>query len=186
MGRTPAKVTSESNGFRFTLIDPVTVLDESAEVGKRSGTTCSSGADSATWPMLTFSPIGVSTRRLPTRRPIPKGCGATHEAEGSLDILPEFERGLDDIEGFSRTSTSSGSSIARRDRASWRIRRADDRPPRRLRHAFAAAAEPIGLTVVQLLRPRWTHPARARRGHARRHAGFSTSSRICRTCRTRR
>ena len=31
MGRTPAKVTSESNGFRFTLIDPVTVLDESAK-----------------------------------------------------------------------------------------------------------------------------------------------------------
>jgi iron(III) transport system substrate-binding protein len=31
MGRTPAKVTSESNGYRFTLIDPVTVLDESAK-----------------------------------------------------------------------------------------------------------------------------------------------------------
>jgi iron(III) transport system substrate-binding protein len=31
MGRTPAKVTSASNSFRFTLIDPVTVLDESAK-----------------------------------------------------------------------------------------------------------------------------------------------------------
>jgi iron(III) transport system substrate-binding protein len=31
MGRTPAKVTSQSNGYRFTLIDPVTVLDESAK-----------------------------------------------------------------------------------------------------------------------------------------------------------
>jgi iron(III) transport system substrate-binding protein len=31
MGRTPAKVSSESNSFRFTLIDPVTVLDESAK-----------------------------------------------------------------------------------------------------------------------------------------------------------
>jgi ABC-type Fe3+ transport system substrate-binding protein len=30
MGRTPAKVTSQSNSFRFTLIDPATVLDESA------------------------------------------------------------------------------------------------------------------------------------------------------------
>ena len=30
MGRTPANVTSASNAFRFTLIDPVTVLDESA------------------------------------------------------------------------------------------------------------------------------------------------------------
>ena len=31
MGRTPAKVTSQSNSYRFTLIDPVTVLDESAK-----------------------------------------------------------------------------------------------------------------------------------------------------------
>jgi len=31
MGRTPARTTSESNRFRFTLIDPVTVLDESAQ-----------------------------------------------------------------------------------------------------------------------------------------------------------
>ncbi len=31
MGRTPARVTSASNSFRFTLIDPVTVLDESAK-----------------------------------------------------------------------------------------------------------------------------------------------------------
>jgi iron(III) transport system substrate-binding protein len=30
MGRMPAKVTSQSNSFRFTLIDPATVLDESA------------------------------------------------------------------------------------------------------------------------------------------------------------
>ena len=34
MGRTPAKVTSQSNSFRFTLIDPVTVLDESAKWDK--------------------------------------------------------------------------------------------------------------------------------------------------------
>jgi len=31
MGRTPARTKSESNRFRFTLIDPVTVLDESAQ-----------------------------------------------------------------------------------------------------------------------------------------------------------
>lgn len=31
MGRTPAKTTSQSNSYRFTLIDPVTVLDESAK-----------------------------------------------------------------------------------------------------------------------------------------------------------
>lgn len=32
---------------------------------------------------------------------VPKGCGAKHEAEGILEILPELEQGLTDIEGFS-------------------------------------------------------------------------------------
>ena len=32
---------------------------------------------------------------------VPKGLGAKHEAEGELEILPEFELGLTDIEGFS-------------------------------------------------------------------------------------
>ncbi len=32
---------------------------------------------------------------------VPKGCGATHEAEGVIEILPEYELGLTDIEGFS-------------------------------------------------------------------------------------
>ena len=31
---------------------------------------------------------------------IPKGPHAKHEAEGELRILPEFEIGLTDIEGF--------------------------------------------------------------------------------------
>ena len=46
-------------------------------------------------------PIGFV--RSPYRDPgeIPKGCGAKHEAEGVLEILPEYESGLTDIEGFS-------------------------------------------------------------------------------------
>jgi tRNA (adenine37-N6)-methyltransferase len=32
---------------------------------------------------------------------VPKGLGAKHEAEGVLEIKPEFELGLIDIEGFS-------------------------------------------------------------------------------------
>jgi hypothetical protein len=32
---------------------------------------------------------------------IPKGLGAKHHGEGILRILPEFELGLIDIEGFS-------------------------------------------------------------------------------------
>jgi tRNA-Thr(GGU) m(6)t(6)A37 methyltransferase TsaA len=32
---------------------------------------------------------------------IPKGLGARHTAEGSLELLPEFEAGLQDLDGFS-------------------------------------------------------------------------------------
>lgn len=32
---------------------------------------------------------------------IPKGLGAEQKAEGSLEVFPEFEAGLQDIEGFS-------------------------------------------------------------------------------------
>jgi len=32
---------------------------------------------------------------------VPKGLGAKHEVNGVLDVLPEFEVGLTDIEGFS-------------------------------------------------------------------------------------
>ena len=32
---------------------------------------------------------------------VPKGLGAKHSAEGILEVLPQFEAGLRDIEGFS-------------------------------------------------------------------------------------
>ena len=32
---------------------------------------------------------------------VPKGFGAQHRAEGTIEILPEYEPGLTDIEGFS-------------------------------------------------------------------------------------
>ena len=51
-----------------------------------------------TWQMI---PIGVIQTSYSDRSQIPKGCGAEHSAEGVLEILPEFEEGLKDIEGFS-------------------------------------------------------------------------------------
>ena len=51
--------------------------------------------------MFTMHPIGVVRSPFTETRQIPKGCGARHEAEGTLAILPEFELGLTDIEGFS-------------------------------------------------------------------------------------
>ena len=32
---------------------------------------------------------------------VPKGLGAKHSAEGIIEVLPQFEKGLKDIEGFS-------------------------------------------------------------------------------------
>lgn len=46
-------------------------------------------------------PIGTVISSYTETSQIPKGCGARHEAEGVLEILPEFEQGLTDIEGFS-------------------------------------------------------------------------------------
>ncbi len=50
-----------------------------------------------------FTPRAIGFVRSPytTTKSIPKGLGAKHDAEGVLEILPEFELGLTDIEGFS-------------------------------------------------------------------------------------
>jgi len=101
--------------------------------------------------MFTFSPIGVIHTPFTDTVAIPKGCGATHEAEGSLDILPEFERGLDDIEGFSHLyvlwlfDRAKGSSLVA-------YPPSDDRPHGVFATRSPQRPNPIGLTVVQLLR----------------------------------
>jgi tRNA-Thr(GGU) m(6)t(6)A37 methyltransferase TsaA len=51
--------------------------------------------------MFNRPPIGKIRSPYTETRQVPKGCGARHEAEGVLEILPEFEQGLTDIEGFS-------------------------------------------------------------------------------------
>jgi tRNA-Thr(GGU) m(6)t(6)A37 methyltransferase TsaA len=51
--------------------------------------------------MFNMRPIGKIRSPYTETSQIPKGCGARHEAEGVLEILPEFEQGLTDIEGFS-------------------------------------------------------------------------------------
>ena len=51
--------------------------------------------------MFSMRPIGFIKSPYRDKTQIPKGCGARHEAEGDLEILPEFEDGLKDIEGFS-------------------------------------------------------------------------------------
>ncbi|HEX4757222.1 MAG TPA: tRNA (N6-threonylcarbamoyladenosine(37)-N6)-methyltransferase TrmO, partial [Terracidiphilus sp.] len=51
--------------------------------------------------MFTFKPIGFVKSPFKETSSIPRGLGAKHDAEGALEILPEFEAGLMDIEGFS-------------------------------------------------------------------------------------
>ena len=48
-----------------------------------------------------MKPIGYIQSSYTDRSQIPKGCGAEHHAQGVLEVLPEFEEGLKDIEGFS-------------------------------------------------------------------------------------
>jgi tRNA-Thr(GGU) m(6)t(6)A37 methyltransferase TsaA len=51
--------------------------------------------------MYSMSPVGSVISPFKTASQIPKGRGAKHEAEGFIELEPEFEPGLDDIEGFS-------------------------------------------------------------------------------------
>lgn len=46
-------------------------------------------------------PIGFVRSPYSETTQIPKGFGAKHNAEGVIEILPEYELGLTDIEGFS-------------------------------------------------------------------------------------
>src|ERR1700694_3912472 len=51
--------------------------------------------------MFTSQPIGFVSSPYKDAMEVPKGLGAKHEADGVLNILPELEAGLTDIEGFS-------------------------------------------------------------------------------------
>ncbi len=82
---------------------------------------------------------------------IPKGPGAQHEALGILEIKPEFELGLKDIEGFSHLFV-----IWLFDRAEGfelvGIPPTDDREHGVFATRSPRRPNPIGLTVVRLLR----------------------------------
>ena len=51
--------------------------------------------------MFTPWPIGFVSTPYKETSDVPKGLGASHEAAGVITILPDFELGLTDIEGFS-------------------------------------------------------------------------------------
>jgi tRNA-Thr(GGU) m(6)t(6)A37 methyltransferase TsaA len=101
--------------------------------------------------MFVSRPIGFVSSPYQQSTEIPKGLNAKHEAEGVLKVLPEFEVGLTDIEGFSHLFVI------------WEFDKSQDfdligRPPAddRPHGVFATRSprrpNPIGLTVVALLR----------------------------------
>jgi tRNA-Thr(GGU) m(6)t(6)A37 methyltransferase TsaA len=96
-------------------------------------------------------PIGYIQSPYQETRQIPKGLGAKHEAAGTLRLLPEFEPGLQDIEGFSHLIIV------------WVFHRAEPyelvgaTPTDGKPHGVFATRSPrrpnsIGLTTVELLR----------------------------------
>jgi tRNA (adenine37-N6)-methyltransferase len=101
--------------------------------------------------VLTMQSIGIVHSPYSNAAQIPKGAGAVHQAEGILEILPQFEVGLTDIEGFSHLYVL------------WVFNRAssceligtpptDNRPHGVFATRSPRRPNPIGLTVVTLLR----------------------------------
>lgn len=101
--------------------------------------------------MFSSRAIGHVSSPYKNTTEIPKGLGAKHDAEGVLNILPEFAQGLLDIEGFSHLYVI------------WEFDRSQGfelvgQPPfdTRPHGVFATRSprrpNPIGLTVVELLR----------------------------------
>ena len=100
--------------------------------------------------MITMEPIGQVRSPYRETREIPKGPGAKHDAEGTLEIRPEYEAGLLDIEGFSHLyvvwafDRSSGFDLVGTPPT-------DDRPHGVFATRSPRRPNPIGLTVVELL-----------------------------------
>ena len=101
--------------------------------------------------MFTSQAIGFVSSPYKDASEVPKGLGAKHEADGVLKILPEFEAGLTDIEGFSHLVVI------------WEFDRSPEfellgTPPsdNRPHGVFATRSprrpNPIGLTTVELRR----------------------------------
>jgi tRNA (adenine37-N6)-methyltransferase len=99
---------------------------------------------------ISMRPVGFVRSPYSETAQVPKGFGAQHKAEGIIEILPEYEVGLTDIEGFSHLYVI------------WVFDRSDacellGTPPTDTKpHGVFATRSPrrpnpIGLTVVRLI-----------------------------------
>ena len=98
-----------------------------------------------------MTPIATMKTPFTETAKIPKGLDAKHDAEGVIDVRPDLEAGLQDIEGFSHLFVI------------WVFHRvdgfdlvahppSDDRPHGVFATRSPRRPNPIGLTVVRLLR----------------------------------
>lgn len=101
--------------------------------------------------MFTMRPVGFVRSGYRDTTQIPKGPGAKHEAEGVLEILPELERGLKDIEGFSHLFVIWAFDRAEPGDVLEATPPTDDRPHGVFATRSPQRPNPIGLTVVELL-----------------------------------
>jgi len=100
--------------------------------------------------MFTPQHIGFVSSPYKTTQEIPKGLGTKHQAVGILKILPEFEPGMTDIEGFSHLfviwefDRSQGFELLGTPPS-------DDRPHGVFATRSPRRPNPLGLSVVELL-----------------------------------
>ncbi len=100
--------------------------------------------------MFTFQPIGYVRSPYFETTQVTRGPGTQHKAEGLLEIAPEFEEGLIDIEGFSHLfviwvfDRSEGFALTG-------VPPTDDRPHGVFATRSPYRPNPIGLTVVEVL-----------------------------------
>ena len=101
--------------------------------------------------MFTSRPIGFVASPFKHTSEIPKGLGAKHDADGVLVVLPEFEAGLTDIDGFSHLIV-----IWEFDRSQGFESLGSPPSDNRQHGVFATRSprrpNPIALTTVELLR----------------------------------
>jgi tRNA (adenine37-N6)-methyltransferase len=100
---------------------------------------------------MQMQPIGFARTPFSSTGEVPKGPATKHVAEGTLEILPELAAGLQDIDGFSHLyvlwvfDRSEGFELTG-------VPPTDDRPHGVFATRSPRRPNPIGLTVVELLR----------------------------------
>ena len=100
--------------------------------------------------LFTPQPIGFVSSPFSDGAAIPKGLGAKHLEEGALKILPAFEEGLTDIEGYSHLivlwvfNRSEGFDL-------MVTPPTDNHPHGLFTTRSPRRPNPIGLTIVELL-----------------------------------